>query len=145
MVIVHPVEWVVFKIFFVKRFLERETGEFLSFSIVPRRCTYVVLFHNLDETGKIELGEQGQVVHIRHKRCDFIFQLSEPLFSRIDAHPRIALIVVIVTPSIVIAHIMDIALHIPGRSPSVRLDVLIIARIVDILTRFANEPNDFSF
>jgi hypothetical protein len=57
-VIVHSVERVVFEVLLVECLLERKAGQFLP-SVPASVSTHVVFLNNLDETGKVKLGEQG--------------------------------------------------------------------------------------
>lgn len=51
-----------------------------------------MLFHNLHETGKVELGVQGQIVYIGDKRRYFLLHILERLVIR-RLTPRLILII----------------------------------------------------
>lgn len=121
-VVVDAVERVGLEKVLVEGGFERPAGEFLATSAGTDRATHVVLLDDLDETGKVELGEEGEVVDVGHEDGDFLFELSESLLDAALAEPLGLVVahVLVVTAPVVVAVVIHMPLDIAGGSMRVR-------------------------
>lgn len=101
-VVVVLVERMLVQVFRAEFGLQGVTGDFLRSygESVARQArqgektgrTYVVLFHNLHEAGKVELGIQGEIVHVGNECRHFLLHVLERLIIRCLT-PRLILII----------------------------------------------------
>jgi hypothetical protein len=103
------------------------------------QSTHIVLLDNLDETGKVELGKETEVVHVGHEVGNFLLELSEPpIKAALTVPPVRRPSIIIITSAIVIPPVPHVPLHVSrgGR--------MMIALFIFRIRRF-NEMHHLSF
>jgi hypothetical protein len=102
-----------------------------------------VLLDDLDETSKVEFGEEGEVVDIGYEDGDFLFKLSESLLDAALAE-SLGLIVtqiLVITAPVVVAVVIHMPLDVARGSMSIRSFLLALVFLRSLL----DQPHYFLF